>query len=162
MVDERQTQVSEFGSSSSISNVDEIVILENVLGNCKAYRSRLRLKMAQRCSSFASSSFRSQVGMPTVGLAPNMQQWLLTLHANNMELVREMRELRLEMKRKHHSTLLGIVLLGLKRKMMKMKKTMEKMLTLGIRILLQYLVRLVLFYLLLDIAIVCFIFFFFF
>ncbi|EXC19673.1 hypothetical protein L484_003695 [Morus notabilis] len=55
--------------------------------------------MTQRRSSSASSSFGSQVRMSTAGLVPDMQQWLSTLHASHMELVREMRELRPEMKR---------------------------------------------------------------
>ncbi|EXC19674.1 hypothetical protein L484_003696 [Morus notabilis] len=38
------TQVSECGSSSSIGNVDEIVILENVLGDRRAHRPGVELK----------------------------------------------------------------------------------------------------------------------
>ncbi|EXB75594.1 hypothetical protein L484_026070 [Morus notabilis] len=130
MVDEGQTQVSESGSSSSTSNVDEIVILENVLGNHRGHRLGVKPKMTQRRSSSTSSSSGSQSEMPTACLAPDMQQWLLSLHASHTALVKEMMELRPRVERTVISPRQELCFLGPMKKMMKLKKKkMEKMLT---------------------------------
>ncbi|EXC27072.1 hypothetical protein L484_004143 [Morus notabilis] len=50
--------------------------------------------MTQRHSSSTSSSSGSKFGMPTAGLAPDMQQSLSSLQPSHMELFREMMKLR--------------------------------------------------------------------